>query len=78
MSYFDRFLSKTEERGLDKVLVQLLAVTCTLLAAKFAEIQMPALDDLCDVVSSGEYSKAQLKEMELEVLHVLHWELCTP
>ena len=44
MSYFDRFLSRVEGRGLEKQRVQLLAVTCTLLAAKFAEVKMPSLE----------------------------------
>jgi len=74
VSYFDRFLSKTERQGLDKHRVQLLAITCTLIAAKFSEIKMPSLDDLCEV-AHDKYSKAQLKEMELETLRVLHWEL---
>mmetsp|Transcript_8131 Transcript_8131/g.16314 ORF Transcript_8131/g.16314 Transcript_8131/m.16314 type:complete len:318 (-) Transcript_8131:320-1273(-) len=72
ISYFDRFLSKT--RGLEKQRVQLLAITCTLIAAKFSETKMPSLDDLCEVAHS-KYSKAQLKDMELETLRVLHWEL---
>eukprot|EP00964_Phaeocystis_antarctica_P158899 scaffold129776_cov57-Phaeocystis_antarctica.AAC.2 len=74
VSYFDRFLSKSERQGLDKHRVQLLAITCTLIAAKFSEIKMPSLDDLCEV-AHDKYSKAQLKEMELETLRVLHWEL---
>lgn len=74
VSYFDRFLSKTEQRGLDKHRVQLLAITCTLIAAKFSEIKMPGLDDLCEV-AHNKYTKAQLKEMELEALRVLQWEL---
>ena len=73
MSYFDRFLSKTQGR-LVKQRVQLTALTCTLLAAKFSEIKMPALDDLCEV-AHGKYSKAQLKECELEIIRVLQWEL---
>ena len=63
VSYFDRFVSKTERHGLDKHRVQLLAITCTLIAAKFSEIKMPSLDDLCEV-AHDKYSKAQLKEME--------------
>ena len=74
VSYFDRFVSKTERQGLDKHRVQLLAITCTLIAAKFSEIKMPSLDDLCEV-AHDKYTKAQLKEMELETLRVLHWEL---
>ena len=74
VTYFDRYLSKAGRSGLDKQRVQLLALTCTLIAAKFYEIKMPSLDDLCKV-ADGQYTKAQLNEMELETLHVLQWEL---
>lgn len=56
------------------VLECLLAITCTLLAAKFSELKMPGLDDLCVVVGQ-KHTKAQLKAMEMEVLVVLRWEL---
>lgn len=72
ISYFDRFVSRT--RGVDKERVHLLAITCTLLAAKFSELKMPGLDDLCVVVGQ-KHTKAQLKAMEMEVLAVLRWEL---
>ena len=72
VTYFDRYLSK--QGGVAKKRVQLVALTCTLLAAKFSEIKMPALDDLCEV-AHGKYSKAQLKECELEIIRVLQWEL---
>ena len=73
MTYFDRFLSATAG-ALEKKRVQIVALTCTLLAAKFSEIKMPSLDDLCEV-AHGLFTKAQLKETELETLRVLHWEL---
>ena len=73
VTYFDRFLSATGG-SLAKNRVQIVALTCTLLAAKFSEIKMPSLDDLCEV-ANGKYTKAQLKEMELETLRVLQWEL---
>ena len=83
VSYFDRFLSATEG-ALAMQRVQIVALTCTLLAAKFSEalrsspkfseVKMPSLDDLCEV-ANGKYTKAQLKEMELETLRVLQWEL---
>jgi len=76
VSYFDRFLSNTQSqgKGLDKHRVQLLAITVTLIAAKFSEIKTPSLDDLCEV-AHGKYSKTQLKEMEMEALRVLQWDL---
>ena len=74
VSYFDRYLSSTDVRGLETGRVQLLAVTCVRLAAKFAEVKMPSLEDIVEI-AQGVYTKAQLKEMELEVLRVLQWEL---
>ena len=74
MSYLDRYLSKAGRSGLDKQRVQLLALTCTLIAAKFLEVKTPSLDDLCKA-AKGKYTKAQLNEMELETLRVLGWEL---
>ena len=73
VTYFDRFLSATGG-SLAKNRVQIVALTCTLLAAKFSEIKMPSLDDLCEV-AHGLFTKAQLKETELETLRVLQWEL---
>ena len=74
VSYFDRYLSKTQRSGLDKQRVQLASITVVLIAAKFSDIKMPCLDDLCEV-AHDKYSKAQLKESELETLRVLQWEL---
>ena len=73
VSYFDRYLSKTQRSGLDKQRVQLASITVVLIAAKFSDIKMPCLDDLWYL--RNKYSKAQLKESELETLRVLQWEL---
>ena len=75
VTYFDRYLSKMEV-GLVKQRVQLMALTCTLIAAKFSETKMPSLGDLCEL-AHGLFTKAQLKETELETLRVLQWELHT-
>ena len=79
VSYFDRYVSKVSdinrsEQGLRKKRVQLLAMTCVLIAAKFSEVKMPGLDDLC-AVAQDKFSKGELKAMELETLRVLQWEL---
>ena len=73
VTYFDRYLSKMEV-GLVKQRVQLMALTCTLIAAKFSETKMPSLGDLCEL-AHGLFTKAQLKETELETLRVLQWEV---
>ena len=74
VSYFDRYLSQTQRSGLEEQRVQLASITVVLIAAKFSDIKMPCLDDLCEV-AHDKYSKAQLKESELETLRVLQWEL---
>ena len=74
VSYFDRYVSGVGATGLCKARVQLLAITCLMIAAKFVEIMMPGLDDLCEI-AHNKYSKEELKSMELETLGVLRWEL---
>ena len=70
MSYFDCSVFKVGGRGLCKRRVQLLVITCVLIAAKFAESKMPGLDDLCEV-AHNKYSKEELKSMELETLNAV-------
>ena len=62
VGYFERFVSVKE--SIVKQQVQLLAVTCVLIAAKFVEIKMPCLDDLCEVAHKGlaETPEAQTQE----------------
>ena len=70
VSYFDCSVFKVGGRGLCKKRVQLLVITCVLIAAKFAESKMPGLDDLCEV-AHNKYSKDELKSMENAVLGLL-------
>ena len=70
VSYFDCSVFKVGGRGLCKKRVQLLVITCVLIAAKFAESKMPGLDDLCEV-AHNKYSKEELKSMELETLNAV-------
>ena len=73
VTYFDRFLSATAG-ALEKKRVQIVALTCTLIASKFLEVKFPCPDDLCEL-AHGLFTRAQLKEQERETLRVLHWEL---
>jgi len=47
-----------------------------LIAAKFSEVKMPGLEDLCEV-AQNKYSQGELKAMELEALGMLQWKLHT-
>lgn len=71
MSYFDRFLSAVP---LDKADVQLAAVACVLVAAKFGERRMPALADLV-FVCQGKYSADDIRRAESDVIKSLGWQL---
>ena len=68
--YFDCSVFKVGGRGLCKKRVQLLVITCVLIAAKFAESKMPGLDDLCEVAHNM-YSNEELESMELETLNAV-------
>ena len=76
VTYFDRCVSSLGEQGLRKKRLQLLAMTCVLIAAKFSEVKMPGLEDLCEV-AQNKFSKEELRAMELETLRVLQWKLYT-
>lgn len=58
---------------------QLVSLTCTRLAAKFSEMQMPAVEDLCELARTTrgciELSEPQVTAMEVEILRVLKWQL---
>lgn len=57
--------------GLDDM--ELLSLTCVVLAAKFLECRAPGLKDLS--AGSQRLSAAKLRQMELEVLKVLDWQI---
>ena len=75
VTYYDSFVSRSSSQH-DP---QLLSLTCTRLAAKFSEVQMPACEDLCELARTTrgcvELTEAQVTAMEVELLRVLQWEL---
>jgi len=75
VTYYDSFVARSSGHH-DP---QLLSLTCTRLAAKFSEVQLPACDDLCELARTGldcvELTEAQVTAMEVELLRVLQWEL---
>lgn len=71
MCYFDRFLSAVP---VDKAEVQLVAVACVLVAAKFGERRMPALADL-EFVCQGKYNADDIRRAECDVIKKLNWQL---
>jgi hypothetical protein len=70
--YLDRYLSL---QPVSREVLQLVGMTCMLVAAKVEEITVPLLDDFV-FISAETYSRAQVKVMETQLLQGLNFELC--
>eukprot|EP00249_Psilotum_nudum_P011730 c23349_g1_i2 orf=384-1925(+) len=74
VSYIDRFLSGNV---VNRQLLQLLGVSCMLVAAKYEEICSPQVEEFC-YITDNTYSREEVLEMERRVLRYLHFELTGP
>ncbi|KAL2645479.1 hypothetical protein R1flu_013066 [Riccia fluitans] len=74
VSYIDRFLSKNI---VNRQRLQLLGVSCMLIAAKYEEICAPQVEEFC-YITDNTYAREEVLEMERQVLSNLHFELTTP
>ncbi|KAL3698828.1 hypothetical protein R1sor_012904 [Riccia sorocarpa] len=74
VSYIDRFLSKNVVK---RQRLQLLGVSCMLIAAKYEEICAPQVEEFC-YITDNTYGREEVLEMERRVLSNLHFELTTP
>ncbi|ESW33253.1 hypothetical protein PHAVU_001G055400 [Phaseolus vulgaris] len=74
VNLIDRFLSQSliQKQGL-----QLLGVTCMLIASKYEEICAPRVEEFC-FITDNTYTKAEVLRMESEVLNLLHFQLSVP
>ncbi|KAL1133198.1 hypothetical protein V6Z11_A12G023100 [Gossypium hirsutum] len=57
--------------------LQLLGVSCMLIASKYEEITPPHIDDFC-YITDNSYTKEEVVEMEKEILKLLDFEIGTP
>lgn len=71
VGYIDRFLS---EMSVQRGKLQLVGVTCMLLAAKYEEIYPPAIDEFV-YITDHTYTKDQILKMEHLVLKVLRFDM---
>jgi len=74
VSIIDRFLSKQQ---IKKSQLHILGVTALLISTKYEEIYPPDLKELLQV-SENKFSRAQVLEMEREILQVLEFDMTTP
>lgn len=71
LRYLDEFLSK--ER-VSRQELQLVGITCLMIASKFEEIYPPRVVSFADITANA-YTSQQIKDMEFRVMGVLHFQL---
>nr|XP_043616944.1 cyclin-A1-3-like [Erigeron canadensis] len=74
INYIDRYLSCTP---IDPRRLQLLGVTCMMIASKYEEIRAPKVDDFC-YITDNTYSHDEVLQMESSVLDFLKFEMTAP
>ncbi|CAA2997871.1 cyclin-A2-2-like isoform X1 [Olea europaea subsp. europaea] len=74
VNLLDRFLS---ENYIQKQKLQLLGVTCMLIASKYEEICPPRVEEFC-FITDNTYTKEEVVKMESRVLNFLGFQLSVP
>ncbi|XP_074280486.1 cyclin-A2-2-like isoform X1 [Silene latifolia] len=74
VNLIDRYLSGNY---MEKQKLQLLGVTCMLIASKYEEMNAPQVEDFC-YITANTYSKEEVLLMERKVLNFLCFQLCVP
>ncbi|KAG5000812.1 hypothetical protein AAZX31_08G205100 [Glycine max] len=70
----DWFLSKNY---IERQRLQLLGITCMLIASKYEEINAPRIEDFC-FITDNTYTKAEVLKMERQVLKSSEYQLFAP
>ncbi|KAL1298138.1 hypothetical protein HN51_042546 [Arachis hypogaea] len=70
----DWFLSQTY---IERRRLQLLGITCMLIASKYEEINAPRIEEFC-FITDNTYTKEEVRKMETEVLKSSSYKLFTP
>lgn len=74
VALIDHYLSK---KSIGKRRLQLLGITCMLIASKYEEISAPRVEEFCFITDST-YTKVEVLEMEQQILDVLSFQLSLP
>ncbi|XP_043723690.1 cyclin-A2-1-like isoform X2 [Telopea speciosissima] len=72
--FIDRFLSSNY---MERRRLQLLGITCMLIASKYEEICAPCVEEFC-FITDNTYTKGEVLEMEVQVLNYLGFQLSAP
>jgi cyclin B len=76
VAILDRYLQK-EIASVSRKKLQLVGVACMLIAAKYEEIYAPEIKDFVYITDHA-YSEREIQKMEVQVLHVLKFDLGRP
>ncbi|KAG8375513.1 hypothetical protein BUALT_Bualt10G0107600 [Buddleja alternifolia] len=74
VNLIDRYLS---ENYIEKQKLQLLGVTCMLIASKYEEICAPRVEKFC-FITDNTYTKEEVVKMESHILNLLDFQLSVP
>ncbi|KAM6544027.1 hypothetical protein CsatB_008474 [Cannabis sativa] len=74
INLIDRFLS---HNYIEKQRLQLLGVSCMMIASKYEEICPPRAEEFC-LITDHTYTRREVLKMESEVLNLLHFQLSVP
>ncbi|XP_057959362.1 cyclin-A2-1-like [Malania oleifera] len=74
VNLIDRYLSQNH---IEKQRLQLLGVTCMLIASKYEEICAPRVEEFC-FITDNTYTREEVLKMESQVLNFLHFKLSVP
>lgn len=74
VNIIDRFLS---QNYIERQRLQLLGITCMLIASKYEEIIAPRVEEFC-FITDNTYSKEEVLKMEIEVLNLLGYQISVP
>ncbi|OIV97752.1 hypothetical protein TanjilG_12509 [Lupinus angustifolius] len=74
VNLIDRYLSTSL---IHKQRLQLLGVTCMLIASKYEEICAPRVEEFC-IITDNTYTREEVLKMETEVLNLLNFKLSVP
>ncbi|KAL0557682.1 hypothetical protein IC582_006232 [Cucumis melo] len=74
VNLIDRFLSQS---CIERHKLQLLGVTCMLVASKYEEVCAPFVEEFC-FITDNTYAREEVLKMEGEVLNVLNFQLSVP
>lgn len=72
--FIDRFLS---QNYMERQKLQLLGITCMLIASKYEEICAPRVEEFCSITDNT-YTREEVLKMESQVLNYLGFQLSAP